>query len=125
MPINKKLFYLFSFLTISGTFFIPGQNAQAAYRFSNFKGRPPIHSSNQGTAIPGGLSPDKIKQIYNLPANGGIGTIAIIDAYDSPNMENDLNIEDIFNLKFIDEAHPQKDHYWILWNTNFWKWEYG
>jgi NitT/TauT family transport system substrate-binding protein len=26
-------------------------------------------------------------------------------------MENDLNIEDIFNLKFIDEAHPQKDHY--------------
>lgn len=92
MPINKKLFYLFSFLTISGTFFIPGQNAQAAYRFSNFKGRPPIHSSNQGTAIPGGLSPDKIKQIYNLPANGGIGTIAIIDAYDSPNMENDLNI---------------------------------
>jgi len=26
-------------------------------------------------------------------------------------MENDLNVEDIFNLKFIDKAHPQKEHY--------------
>ena len=26
-------------------------------------------------------------------------------------MENDLTVEDIFNLKFIEEAHPQKDHY--------------
>ena len=26
-------------------------------------------------------------------------------------MENDLNVEDIFNLKFIDKAHPHKEHY--------------
>jgi len=89
---NKKLFSLFLFVIIMASFFIPNHSAQAAYRLANFKGRPPIHSSIKSTLLPTGLSPNKIKQIYNLPNSGGTGTIAIIDAYNSPNIENDLNV---------------------------------
>ena len=34
-------------------------------------------------------------------------------------MKNDLNIEDIFNLKFIEEAHPEEAPLLILWNIIF------
>jgi subtilase family serine protease len=37
-----------------------------------------------------GNSPANIKAAYNLPATGGQGTIAIIDAYDDPNVASDL-----------------------------------
>jgi subtilase family serine protease len=39
---------------------------------------------------PTGLSPAMIKSIYNLPPSGGSGTIAIIDAYADPYVQNDL-----------------------------------
>lgn len=60
--------------------------------------RPPIHiKSLQKT--PGGLTPSQIKSIYNLPKTGGSGTIAIIDAFDSPSVESDLKTFDKqFNL---------------------------
>jgi subtilase family serine protease len=38
-----------------------------------------------------GITPTAIKAAYNLPATGGQGTIAIIDAYDNPNVASDLN----------------------------------
>jgi subtilase family serine protease len=38
-----------------------------------------------------GISPSVIKAVYNLPSTGGQGTIAIIDAYDQPNIASDLN----------------------------------
>jgi len=46
----------------------------------------------QGTT-PAGLSPTQIQAAYNLPSTGnpGTGTIAIIDAYDDPTIQNDLN----------------------------------
>lgn len=39
-----------------------------------------------------GISPVNIKAAYNLPATGGTGTIAIIDAYDNPNVASDLKV---------------------------------
>lgn len=41
---------------------------------------------------PVGLSPQQIKAAYNLPSTGGANTIAIVDAYDYPTAENDLNV---------------------------------
>ncbi len=77
----------------------PANNVQAAYRFANFKGRPPIHQFGGVSDHPTGLSPDKIKAAYGLPATGGKGTIAIIGAYNDVNIEKDLNIfSKAFNL---------------------------
>jgi subtilase family serine protease len=39
---------------------------------------------------PTGLTPTQIKTAYNLPASGGYGTIAIIDAYDCPTVQSDF-----------------------------------
>jgi subtilase family serine protease len=73
--------------------------AQAAYRFSNFKGRPPIHQFGGVSSAPLGLSPDQIKNAYNLPSTGGNGVIAIIGAYDDKTIEKDLNVfSQQFNL---------------------------
>lgn len=44
------------------------------------------------TAGPTGLAPSTIKQIYSLPSSGGSGIIAIVDAFENPNAENDLNV---------------------------------
>ena len=69
-------------------------SALAAYRFANFRGRPPIHVRTSGSAVPQGVSPDAIKKAYRLPSSGGSGTIAIVDAYDDPTIEKDLGIFD-------------------------------
>jgi subtilase family serine protease len=42
------------------------------------------------TSGPTGLSPTQIRGAYNLPTTGGNGTVAIIDAYDDPNVAADL-----------------------------------
>jgi subtilase family serine protease len=67
----------------------------AAYRFSSFKGKPPIHIKTSGGKSPSGITPSEIKKIYNLPAAGGAGTISIIDAYDDATIEKDLGVFDI------------------------------
>lgn len=73
--------------------------APKATKISLFKARPPIHIFKANQSQPQGMSPDKIKKIYNLPADGGQGTIAIIGAYDSPQIEKDLGTFDTtFNL---------------------------
>jgi subtilase family serine protease len=69
-------------------------SASAAYRFANFKGKPPIHVRTSGGKAPSGIAPSVIKKIYNLPSSGGTGTIAIIDAYDDATAENDLGVFD-------------------------------
>ncbi len=65
--------------------------AEAAYRFSNFRGRPPLHIYKQTGSVPRGLTPNQIKAVYHLPTDGGHGTIAIIGAYDDSTIEKDLN----------------------------------
>jgi len=44
-----------------------------------------------GTA-PAGETPQSIRSVYNLPSTGGSGVMAIVDAYDYPTAENDLNV---------------------------------
>ncbi len=57
-----------------------------------FEGHPPHHVRDGATAAPTGLSPAQIRAVYGLPSAGGTGTIAIVDAYDLPTAENDLNV---------------------------------
>ena len=71
---------------------IPFSSVHAAYRFSSFKGRPPIHQFGGVSDHPVGVTPEQIKHVYNLPPTGGHGTIAIIGAYDDKTIENDLAI---------------------------------
>jgi len=74
--------------------------AMAAYHFSNYKGKNPIHIYKSDTKTPQGILPDQIKKIYNLPKSGGHETIAIIDAYNDKTMEADLAVFDkAFNLQ--------------------------
>jgi subtilase family serine protease len=44
-----------------------------------------------GTA-PAGETPQSIRPVYNLPSTGGGGIIVIVDAFDYPTAENDLNV---------------------------------
>ena len=64
--------------------------ANAAYHFANFRGRPPIHVLAGSSKTPHGMTPSEIKKIYGLPDTGGQGTIAIIGAYDDATIEKDL-----------------------------------
>lgn len=64
-------------------------NAQAAYHFSDYKAKTPIHVLSVGVK-PAGMSPDEIKAAYNLPSTGGHGTIALVGAYDDKTIEADL-----------------------------------
>jgi subtilase family serine protease len=50
-----------------------------------------VHPTFTGT-WPSGETPQSIRPIYNLPSTGGGGIIAIVDAYDYPTAENDLNV---------------------------------
>ncbi len=65
--------------------------ALASYHFSDFRGKSPIHTYGGASKTPTGITPAQIKKIYNLPADGGRGTIAIIGAYDDISIEKDLN----------------------------------
>jgi subtilase family serine protease len=91
MPKQKKFLAPIIFLA-AAILILPLAPVQAAYRFSNYKGRPPIHQFGGVSSVPLGLSPDKIKKAYGLPATGGQGTIAIIGAYDDKNIEKDLGV---------------------------------
>jgi subtilase family serine protease len=86
----KKILPTIAALAI--TVMIPWQSALAAYKFSQFRARPPIHIFGTTSNAPHGLSPQAIKQVYNLPATGGHGTIAIIGAYNDKTIEGDLGV---------------------------------
>ena len=88
MQYKKFLQVLFVLILI---IFYP-YSAFAAYHFSDYKARPPIHINGSKSIMPKGISPDVIKKIYNLPQTGGHGTIAIIGAYDDKTIESDLNV---------------------------------
>jgi subtilase family serine protease len=62
--------------------------------------RPPIHLKGNSASSPKGLSPAQVRHAYGFDqlTNQGDGqTIAIIDAFDDPNIEADLGV---FNTKF-------------------------
>ena len=72
-------------------------------KLDEFQAHPPIHVREGGkpsgggggggvtNPTPRGLTPAQIRSAYGLPTTGGYGTIAIIDAYDDPKAEADLN----------------------------------
>jgi subtilase family serine protease len=96
---NKKLFAVLVAFLAAASAFVPVGAANAAYRFADFQGRPPVHVFRSAEKAPSGVTPAEIKKIYNLPAAGGKGTIAIIDAYNDANIESDLAVFDKqFNL---------------------------
>lgn len=73
--------------------------SEAAYRFANYTGTPPIHQFGNSGNAPAGLSPSQVKAAYNLPATGGHGTIAIVGAYNDTTIEHDLGVfSSQFNL---------------------------
>ena len=43
-------------------------------------------------SAPSGETPQSLRPVYNLPSSGGSQVIAIVDAYDYPTAENDLNV---------------------------------
>jgi subtilase family serine protease len=50
------------------------------------------HASHGGGGSPSGETPASLRSVYNLPSAGGSGVIAIVDAFDYPTAENDLNV---------------------------------
>jgi subtilase family serine protease len=96
---TKKLSAVLVALLAAASALVPFGAANAAYRFSDFQGKPPVHVYKSAESSPIGVTPAEIKKIYDLPATGGTGTIALIDAYDDANMESDLAVFDKqFNL---------------------------
>lgn len=70
-------------------------SVEASYHFANYLGTPPIHIFRSAQKSPAGVTPLEMQHIYNLPTTGGAGaTIALIEAYDAPNLEGDLGIFD-------------------------------
>ena len=82
-----KNFFIALILILAGY----SPSVHAAYHFSDFRARLPIHVYKSSQLAPSGLTPSQIKSIYHLPQSGGHGTIAIIGAYDDPTIEKDLN----------------------------------
>jgi len=102
----KKLFAVLVALLAAASALVPAGVVNAAYRFSDFQGKPPVHVFRSAEKAPSGVTPAEIKKIYNLPATGGKGTIALIDAYDDANMESDLAVFDKqFNLPVCTTAN--------------------
>ncbi len=91
MSIKKGLLFL---ILLSIAHFIYAQSPLDERTF-----QPPVHIVRPPRGIQpfagpisGALSPSQIRSAYNLPTTGGNGTIAIIDAYDDPTIQNDFNI---------------------------------
>ena len=56
-------------------------------------GPPPFVPNLEGGGEEGGFSPSELRSAYNLPEAGGVGqTVAIVNAYDDPHAEADLNV---------------------------------
>ena len=65
-----------------------------------------FHIKRNSSTVPTGLSPATIKSVYNISGNGS-GTIAIIDAYDAPTAQADLNtFSTQFGLPVCNTANP-------------------
>ena len=94
MKNNLKRAFGAVILVVAG--FYPMDGFLAAHAASipsldTFTPRPPIHVLVGATTGPSGLSPSQVKKAYDLPVTGGKGTIAIISAFNHPNIASDLS----------------------------------
>ncbi len=90
---RKKIIHLCSAITLS-IFSIQAQALSNTLLPWGWKAHPPIHlKSPMPTLQPTGIAPAQIKTAYGFPAlyQGSGEVIAIVDAYDDPNIEADLN----------------------------------
>jgi subtilase family serine protease len=86
----KKFVIPFAFSLLSSQIY-----AMPGYVPPHWQAHPPIHiQPGQPTLAPSGHSPAQIIKAYGFPTNAqGAGqVIAIVDAYDNPNAEADLNV---------------------------------
>lgn len=97
---------LFALLAVAVIF--TATKVLAAKPLDNFQGRPPFHVRRHSTGGPVGLSPATIKSVYNLAnAGNGSGTIAIVDAYDAPTVQSDLNaFSSQYGLPLCNSSNP-------------------
>lgn len=84
--------------TAKSATFAPACTAAKKDQFSCFALRRTGIPSTKGlmraaATAPAGYGPSDLLSAYNLPADGGAGmTVALVDAYDDPNAENDLAV---------------------------------
>jgi subtilase family serine protease len=84
------VFVTFSLFIIA--YFVPIGTLLAALPEDDWVAYPMHISPFAGSPTPQGYSPSQIRTAYNLPSSGGAGTtIAIIDAFDTPNILNYFN----------------------------------
>ncbi|HSX05679.1 MAG TPA: S53 family peptidase [Candidatus Saccharimonadales bacterium] len=86
----------------------PVSVAAASGPLDGFFGHSPFHIRTHSTASPVGLDPATIKAVYGLTNAGtGHGTIAIVDAYDAPTAQADLNtFSTQYNLPLCNTTNP-------------------
>lgn len=84
---------MFAFVVIGTTAFGQGQSLQGPHSM-DVEAQPPLHIRFAATAGPIGYTPAQVRHAYgfDLLPDGGTGQkIAIVDAYGSPTIQNDLN----------------------------------
>lgn len=73
------------------------------------------------TGQPRGETPDTIRSVYQVPANGGAGTIAIVDAFNYPTAIADLKVfstqfslpcDDCIQVRYASGAKPPDNCSW-------------
>ncbi len=68
---------------------------------------PSMNPMAAATFKPSGESPQSIRAVYNLPATGGAGTIAVVTAYHYPTALNDFNVfSKQFSLPVENSTNP-------------------
>ena len=88
-------------------YFVPsGTFLPAQQKDDNWVAYPMHISPFAGSSTPQGYSPAQIRTAYNLPSSGGDNTtIAIVDAFDTPNILNYFNT-------FSEPIRSSRQHYW-------------
>ena len=91
-PSKPTVFAICTLLILA--FFLPaGQISEAQQPVDNWVAQPMHVSQLADPYAFSGYTPSQIRTAYNLPASGGAGvTIAIIDAYHTPSVLNDLTV---------------------------------
>jgi len=77
---------------ISPEEYAPVASAEDNDDFLLWEARPDIKVFKYGSPEPVGLNPEQARKVYDFPARGGSGTIAIVGAFGVPNIEKDINI---------------------------------
>jgi subtilase family serine protease len=129
--LKAKWFYGLPVLSAIIPLLALSSSAQAQNPFpgppADWAGHPPIHIRRFATTSPTGYRPDQIRHAYGFDrlsstSTGAGQTIAIVDAYDHPTIQNDLNTFSrqfglppaSFQKVYAQNAKPRVDGGWAL-----------